>query len=310
MDSSIGQVALEAALRTHGVLTSRQLIELGVAEAAIRRRVRSGAWVRMQPAVYLVEPHRLRQVPTIACAALLAGPQGAVTSHLLAAYLYGLDGLPDLVRAELTAPITSGRHATPQLVVHRTAQVEVSRSLQPRGFPATKPSRTLADVADRCADWQLLAGLDSALRRGFVTTEELALTAASWPGRAGADRLRRMVRLANPGSDSAFESRLRLGLNDGGLPTPELQITVTVGRSSYRIDLGWRRWRIGVEADGRAYHSSALAVVEDRRRQNALLTDGWLILRFTWDDVVHRPEYVLATVRNALAARATWPMGA
>src|SRR5437868_9123342 len=127
MDASVELAALTTAQSTHGVLTSRQLVELGVAEAAIRRRVRSGAWVRMQPAVYLMEPHRVRQIPTIARAALLAGPEGAVTSHLLAGHLYGLDGLPDLVRAELTASASSGRHATEQLVVHRTAEAEVMK---------------------------------------------------------------------------------------------------------------------------------------------------------------------------------------
>ena len=118
------------------------------------------------------------------------------------------------------------------------------------------------------------------------------------------------MRLATPGSDSAFESRFRLSLHEGGLPTPELQVVVTVGRFSYRIDLGWRRWRVGIELDGRAFHSSADAILNDRRRQNALLTDGWLILRFTWDDLVLRPEQVLATIRDALAARAAWPMEA
>jgi very-short-patch-repair endonuclease len=310
MDAPTDQTALDSAHATNGVLTSRQLLELGVAEATIRRRVRSGAWVRIQPAVYLVEPKRILEVPTIARAALLAGPKGAVASHLLAGHLYGLDGLPDLVRAELTAPIASGRHNAERLIVHRTAAVDIAETRQPQGFSATSPTRTLADVAARCADWQLLAALDSSLRRRLVTTEELADTARLWAGRAGADRLRRMVRLAQQGSDSAFESRFRLALHDGGLPTPELQIRVTIGRFSYRIDLGWRRWRIGIELDGRAFHSSAQAVLEDRRRQNTLLTEGWLILRFTWDDLVHRPEQVIAAVRSALAARATWSMEA
>lgn len=267
-------------------------------------------WLRLQPAVYLVEPHRRHEVRTIARAALLAGPDGAVTRHLLAAHLYGLAGAPDLVRAELAAPAASGRHSTEQLIVHRTAAVELAEIAAPQGFPATMPCRTLADIADRCADWQLLAALDSVLRQRLATTELLTAKAAEWTGRAGADRLRRMTRLATSASDSAFESRFRLALHEGALPTPELQISVTVGRFSYRIDLGWSRWRIGIELDGRAFHGSAEAVLEDRRRQNALLTAGWLILRFTWDDLVHRPWQVLATIREALAARTSWSMEA
>jgi very-short-patch-repair endonuclease len=38
----------------------------------------------------------------------------------------------------------------------------------------------------------------------------------------------------------------------------------------------------------------------DRCRQNQLLLAGWTVLRFTWYDVLHRPAWVVAQVREAL----------
>jgi very-short-patch-repair endonuclease len=55
------------------------------------------------------------------------------------------------------------------------------------------------------------------------------------------------------------------------------------------------------EADGRGVHESPEAVFADRWRQNALRNAKWSLLRFTWSDVIHRPWYIVDTVREALA---------
>jgi very-short-patch-repair endonuclease len=55
-----------------------------------------------------------------------------------------------------------------------------------------------------------------------------------------------------------------------------------------------------VEIDGLLHHSSETAFESDRRRQNALVLDGWRVLRFTWAMLTDRPEDVIAAVRNAL----------
>jgi len=56
--------------------------------------------------------------------------------------------------------------------------------------------------------------------------------------------------------------------------------------------------------DGWAWHSTADRFRADRRRQNALILAGWTVLRFTWDDLVHRPDAVLAQICAALTAPA------
>ena len=38
----------------------------------------------------------------------------------------------------------------------------------------------------------------------------------------------------------------------------------------------------------------------DRSKGNALVRAGWKLLRFTWHDLINRPEYVVAEIRAAL----------
>jgi very-short-patch-repair endonuclease len=61
--------------------------------------------------------------------------------------------------------------------------------------------------------------------------------------------------------------------------------------------------RVVLEVDGERAHSGRAAFVRDRRRQNDLVTAGYLVLRFTWWDLTRRPETVIAQIRAALAIR-------
>ena len=92
-----------------------------------------------------------------------------------------------------------------------------------------------------------------------------------------------------------------------GLPPPELQLRVHDERGGLvaRVDFAWPQARLVVEVDGFAYHSSREDVRKDHARAVRLTLLGWRVLRFGWEDVVGRPEHVIAVVREALG----WPAG-
>jgi very-short-patch-repair endonuclease len=54
-----------------------------------------------------------------------------------------------------------------------------------------------------------------------------------------------------------------------------------------------------VEFDGEV-HRERRVFVEDVRRRNRLVLEGWTVLRFTSADVLRAPEDVVATVVRAL----------
>ncbi len=68
------------------------------------------------------------------------------------------------------------------------------------------------------------------------------------------------------------------------------------------MDFAWPEQRLLVEVDGFAFHADRSRYRSDRRRTNALVLAGWRVLRFSWEDVVHRPDVVVAQVRAALHA--------
>ncbi|MDP9397885.1 MAG: DUF559 domain-containing protein [Actinomycetota bacterium] len=121
------------------------------------------------------------------------------------------------------------------------------------------------------------------------------------PGRLGNRQVRRLIAATDP-SAAAFSERLLHRL---------LRAAGIVGWvAAYRLpsggelDVAFPRHRLAIEVDGWAWHSDPTRFQRDRDKQNALMRAGWVVLRFTWHDLVERPQYVVATVRAALAVAA------
>jgi very-short-patch-repair endonuclease len=67
-----------------------------------------------------------------------------------------------------------------------------------------------------------------------------------------------------------------------------------------RVDLAYPERRVVIELDGFGPHSGRESFCRDRTRQNQLVLLGWTVLRFTWSDVIERPEATVATLTAAL----------
>ena len=87
-------------------------------------------------------------------------------------------------------------------------------------------------------------------------------------------------------TDSDLETVYWQCLVDHGVPLPVRQHEVRIGgRLVAVLDLAWPDERLFAELDGWASHGSRSAFGRDRRRQNAVVVDGWVPLRFTDSDV-------------------------
>lgn len=150
--------------------------------------------------------------------------------------------------------------------------------------------------------------LDSALQKRYLRPETLAadLEARLGRGRLNADGLRRLRDRAMTGSRSEAEQRMaRLLRSSGTGPwVPNYALLDAAGRVVAEIDFAHVSLRIAIEVDGRAFHSDRRSFERDRWRQNALVVGGWLVLRFTWEQITKRPDEVIATIRAAIAQRA------
>lgn len=68
-------------------------------------------------------------------------------------------------------------------------------------------------------------------------------------------------------------------------------------------DLADVRLEIALEADSFEWHGDRAALHRDARRYNALVAAGWLVLRFSWEEVMFHPDRVRAVLEAVVARR-------
>jgi hypothetical protein len=290
---------LEALLRRQGGLARRRdVLQAGVSRRGLERLVRQGR-------LRVLTPHLVtdvdQPVPDQALRALAVGLQGTV-SHATAAVLWGMELATTPDRLSITVDRNRSRVVRAGARVHRqdlSADDRVHRD----GLWLTTPLRTVLDLCRELPLAEAVVVADSALRRGLVTVEDLVAGLRALPRAVGRGRVTAAVRLVDPRSGSVLESLCRVLLHHAGVPAPETQLGVLAadGRWIGRVDFAWPEARLVVETDGYAFHADRASYRSDRRRGNALVLSGWRVLRFSWEDVVHSPDVVVAEVRAALA---------
>jgi hypothetical protein len=102
-------------------------------------------------------------------------------------------------------------------------------------------------------------------------------------------------RLANP-----FESVLRAIAIEAGLGVVP-QYAIRSGALLLHPDLADPLRGIAIEADSWGWHADKVTHDRDSVRYNALIVAGWVVLRFTWSQVMQSPAYVSATLRALIS---------
>lgn len=299
--------------------TRQQLVGVGWSSRALDAAVRSGEVVRLHRGVYAPAPRPVRAWHLVrdgrpdpgfvaqVRAALLSLGGHAVAAERTAAVLWGLDLLVEPQRIDVHVPRNHNRAERLGVLVHRRGvpAAELAPILGLAGMWVTTPLQTVVDCAVTRPLREAVVIVDSALRSGLLVLDDLVAGLTLVPGARYAARLRRVLALVDPSSGSVLESVLRVLMVQAGL-RPLTQVTL-LDRDGNRIgivDFWFREARLVVECDGRRWHDPQDARDRDRLRDNETARIGCRTLRFTWDDVMHRPDRVLATVRDCLALAA------
>lgn len=287
--------------RQFGVFSREQAAVAGLSERAMSRRVMSGHWVEVFPAVYRL-PGATRTGRQRAMAAVLWGGDESAISHTTAGRLLRLDAVQTKA-VHLTLPVNVGRRGR-DLVLHRMV-LPPNDLVVVDGIRCTSAARTVIDCAALVGDEELEATFEQARRIGLTSVAELARRAHDLCGRGrpGSARVRRLLAVQTPG-DRALESRLEVKLarllRNSSLPPPARQYRV--GR--FRLDFAWPSLRTACECDGFEHHGSRLAWKRDRGRLAAIEAAGWRIVHVTWADVTREPDQTLDRLALALRAAA------
>ncbi len=172
----------------------------------------------------------------------------------------------------------------------------------------TTRSRTLADCLRMLPLDEALAIADSALRTDFPRAQLLALARdARGPDSA---RMRLVAQRATPQAANPFESVTRAICDSVAGLRVKPQVTlhrvdpeVVGGTFLGRPDLVDEHLRIVIEADSFEWHGDRAALRDDARRYDSFVVDGWLVLRFAWEDVMFDADWVRSILIAAVEER-------
>jgi len=230
-------------------------------------------------------------------ARLAALAYDGVVSHLSAAALWRLPLLTVPEKPHVIVPVKRRPRPGRPAILHWAAV-----SSDERRHRVTGLVRTVLDCCRVLPFGEALAVADAALRSGQLGLDELSRGAARMRG-PGCPMAQRVAAAATGLSESFLESMLRSLLLEAGLDSFEPQVLVEHNGIRMRIDLGDRDSRIAVEAEGYQFHGSAADFAADCRRYDDLGAAGWLVLRFTYQQVLGDPAWVVDTVRQAIFRR-------
>ena len=117
-------------------------------------------------------------------------------------------------------------------------------------------------------------------------------------------RVLRVVESADGRAANPFESVLRAIAMEipGLLVTPQLRIDVG-GKFVGRVDLADRSLRIVLEADSMEFHGLPELMEKDCKRYDELVADDWLVLRFSWMQVMAKPAWVADVIARTVQLR-------
>ncbi len=172
---------------------------------------------------------------------------------------------------------------------------------------ATSRDLTLLQCLRQLPDDEALVIADSALRHGEVAT--LRRVVAQVQG-AGSAKVRRIAAQADARAANPFESVTRAIC----LQVPGLVVTPQLAISSEHYwacpDLVDRTLKVVVECESYEWHGNRKGFLKDIRRYTLLTADGWVVLRFTWDDVMLRPAWVREVLVRTVGVDARTEVGA
>ena len=281
---------IDLLLRRGGLISRRDHPSLANTLAWL---VRQGKLVPVLPGVY-AQPEAARNVEILIRAVSLRYPDAVVFGGTAARMSFW----PDAPMATINVASSTGVVSRPSYTFsrrHIPAELVIERA----GLRYTIPALTAIDLATfECAD-----AIDIALRTRAATLEGMYEALRLTPNRAGNQQ---RLKLLIDSRDEPWSAAERLGhriLRASRLTGWETNFQVFLEGRLYYIDIAFPHVKLAIEIDGRLHEEDQDLFESDRWRQNALVADGWRVLRFTWEMLRDHPDIVVAAILQAIALK-------
>jgi very-short-patch-repair endonuclease len=260
--------------------------ESGLTRAQLRHGEAIGKWRRVDRALYRYGFDPVSMFDE--CMALVVAT-GGTAGGAVAGVLHGLDSV-DLLQPDVSVPAESSHKRSG---VRRRALI--GDVVEIGGIACAGALQTLVDLAAELDDLRWEQALESALRKGLTTVAELErwLPELSRRRTPGVARIRRVLALRPTGASatgSLLETLFVQLARAAGLPDPLRQVRVVTEHGEFvaDVDFAWPELGLFIELDGQ--HHLGQPVHDARRETNVVAATGWLVGRFTWDEIVRYPN--------------------
>jgi hypothetical protein len=291
---TIDEVLAEIGAAAHGNVTWGGMVDAGISEAAIKRRVRRGSLIRQHRGVYRLG-HAAPNLEADYMGAVLACGIGAALSGRAGGYLLALlKGQPP--PPEVSTPT---ERRIEGLTTHRCRGLGRRDVITVRAIHVTSVPWTLVDLAGMLNAHELARACHEAGVRYRTTPRVVEAVLARRPTCRGAGALRAVMRGDVQVSLSELERALLELLRRLGLPLP-ITNRVAGGR---RVDCRWPEYSLTVELDSYRFHNSRYAWEQDRQRERAARARRDKFRRFTWFDIVEDPRPTERELRRLLSVK-------
>lgn len=279
---------VEQLLVHDGAIARRDHPEL---QSAIRHLVRRGELTSVLPGVY-ARSDEATSVRIRARALMLANPDAVVIGRAAAQ----LSFWPQLKVDRVTAAVRHARPCSPGFAfVKRSVPAELV--VQRNRVSLTSVALTALDLCEEMGG----DGIDSALRSRMTTLAHLRQALELTTRRSGNRHRRQLLIDSRDVPWSMAERRCHRLLRSAGITGWRANLPIEIDGQGYFLDIGFEALKLALEIDGREHHIGVEVFETDRWRQNRMVLDGWMVLRFTWRMLEDHPEEVVAMVRQAQA---------
>ena len=303
MNSDKIQVLVDARWPAFPVASTRQLAAAGLEERVLTAAVRGGVLLRLRRGAYVRSAYWQGAEPwtkdALQIQAHFESTGGRSRySHVSAARLHECHVWDVGPQIHVTMDYANSlKSAGNDVRTHRAAlapsELTALWTQDGREILTTSLERTVLDCARILTLEQAAVIGDHALRKG-ARINSMRQLLVQCPAKRGSRRALDLLDVLDGRSESVGETRTRLLLRSFGMQSFIPQVQIPTRNGLFRADFADPATKIVIEFDGNGkytdYKPTDEVLLAKRRRENALVDVGWLVLRLEWKHLAQPAE--------------------
>ena len=182
----------------------------------------------------------------------------------------------------------------------KTHDLSPYATLDAQGLPCVPVELAAVSAAALVSHEWALAIMDAAAWQQTDMLQRLQAVHLDWSTLRGIGTVRSVLPLVRSGAQTPLESISRYRLVNQGLPEPELQARFDDHQGLIGfVDMWWPTLGVIGEADGLVKYTDRDTLVAEKYREDRLRRLGFIVVRWTWWDIMNIPAVVAQRVLEA-----------